>query len=150
MTRRIGLFIKVCEHTQLYTWTISGSYNTEAWKYYIINLRYSKLQQIFWPRIILLIQVHPKKVYSREIKKYQLGSVRVRTHADYIWIIRYRSLEILYYKFKINFSKLQQIFRPRISLLIQVHPKKVYSREIKIYQLGSVRVRTHADYDNSA
>ena len=22
MTRRIGLFIKVCEHTQLYTWTI--------------------------------------------------------------------------------------------------------------------------------
>ena len=40
MTRRIGLFIKVCEHTQLYTWTI--------------------------------------------------------------WIIRYRSLEILYYEFKIK------------------------------------------------
>ena len=39
------------------------------WKYYIINLGFSKLQQIFRPRSILLIQVHPKKVYSREIKK---------------------------------------------------------------------------------
>ena len=28
--------------------------------------------------------------------------------------------------------------------------KKVYGREIKKYQLGSVRIRTHADYDNSA
>ena len=72
-----------CANTLSYIHGISGSYVTEAWKYYIINLRFSKLQQIFRPRIILLIQVHPKKVYSREIKKYQLGFVRVRTHADY-------------------------------------------------------------------
>ena len=36
--------------------------------------KFSKLQQIIPPRIILLIQVHPKKVYSTKIKKYQLGS----------------------------------------------------------------------------
>ena len=42
-------------------------YDTEAGKYYIINLRFSKLQQIFRPRIILLTEVHPKKVFSREI-----------------------------------------------------------------------------------
>ena len=47
----------------------------------IINSRFSKLQQIFRPRIILLIQVHTKKVYSREIKKYQLGSVGVRENS---------------------------------------------------------------------
>ena len=70
-----------CANTLSYIHGLSGSYDTEAWKY-IINLRFSKLQQIFRPRIILLIQVHPKKVNSREIKKYQLGSVRVRTHAD--------------------------------------------------------------------
>ena len=64
-----------------------------------------------------------------------------------IWIIRYRSLEILYYNLRfeptsttttppsqnLGFSKLQQIFRPWIILLIQVNPKKVYSRELKKY-----------------
>ena len=97
MTRRIGLFIR-CANTLSYIHGLSGSYDTEAWKYYIINLKFSKLQQIFRPRIILLIQVHPKNVYSREIKKYQLGSVRVR-----------------------RFSKLQQIFRPRTILYIYIY-----------------------------
>ena len=54
-----------CANTLSYIHGLSGSYDTEVWKYYIINLRFSKLQQIFRPRIILLIQVHPKKVYSR-------------------------------------------------------------------------------------
>ena len=40
--------------------------------------------------------------------------------------------------------------RSGIILLIQVRPKKVYSREIKKYQVGSVSIRTHADYDNFA
>ena len=78
----MAVFLR-CANKLSYIHGLSGSYDTEAWKYYIINLRFSKLQQIFRPRIILLIQVHPKKVYSREIKKYQLGSVKVRTHDDY-------------------------------------------------------------------
>ena len=56
-----------CANTLSYIHGLSRSYDTEAWKYYVINLRLSKLQQIFRPRIILLIQVHPKKVYCREI-----------------------------------------------------------------------------------
>ena len=55
-----------CANTLSYIHGLSGSYDTESWKYDIINLRFSKLQQIFRPRITLLIQVHPKKVYSRE------------------------------------------------------------------------------------
>ena len=78
----MAVFLR-CANKLSYIHGLSGSYDTEAWKYYIINLRFSKLQQIFRPRIILLIQVHPKKVYSREVKKYQLGSVKVRTHDDY-------------------------------------------------------------------
>ena len=61
-----------CANTLRYIHGLSGSYDTETWKYYIINLRFNKLQQIFRPRIIIIIQVHSKKVYSREIKKYQL------------------------------------------------------------------------------
>ena len=45
-----------CANTLSYIHGLSGSYDTEAWKYYIINLRFSKLQQIFCPRINLLIQ----------------------------------------------------------------------------------------------
>ena len=44
-----------CANTLSYKHGLSGSYDTEAWKYYIINLRFSKLQQIFRPRISLLI-----------------------------------------------------------------------------------------------
>lgn len=68
-----------CTTTLRYIHGLSGSYDTTAWKYYMIKLRFKEHQQIFWPRIIL--QVHPKKVYSREVKKYQLGSVRNRTLA---------------------------------------------------------------------
>ena len=50
-----------CANTLSYIHGLSGSYDTESWKYYIINLRFSKHQQIFRPRIILLIQVYPKK-----------------------------------------------------------------------------------------
>ena len=51
-----------------------------------INLRFSKLQQIFRPRIILLIQVHLKKLNSREIKKYQLSYIRIRSYDMFITI----------------------------------------------------------------
>ena len=46
-----------CGNTLSYIHGQSGSYDTKDWKYYIINLRFSKRQQIFRPRIILLIQV---------------------------------------------------------------------------------------------
>ena len=49
-----------CANTLSYIHGLSKSYDTEAWKYFVINLRFSKIQQIFRPRIILLIQVHPK------------------------------------------------------------------------------------------
>ena len=47
-----------CANTLSYIHGPSGSYDTEAWKYYIINLRFSKLQRIFRPMVLLLI--HPK------------------------------------------------------------------------------------------
>ena len=36
---------------------LSVSYDTEAWKYYIINLRFSTLQQIFRPSIYICVCV---------------------------------------------------------------------------------------------
>ena len=35
-----------CANTLSYIHGLSGSYDTEAWKYYIINLIFSKLQHI--------------------------------------------------------------------------------------------------------
>ena len=35
-----------CANTLSYIHGLSGSYDTEAWKYYIINLRFSNFQQI--------------------------------------------------------------------------------------------------------
>ena len=50
-----------CANTLSYIHGLSESYDSEAWKYNIINLRFSKLQQIFRPRIILLIQSTSEK-----------------------------------------------------------------------------------------
>ena len=82
-----SLFSLICLNCPLlkastlrYKYGLSGSYDIEAWKNY--NLRLNKFQQRVRPRIIILIQIHPKKVYSREIK-YPLGPVRIRTHAVY-------------------------------------------------------------------
>ena len=63
--KEVFLFLEMaamrCANTLSCIHGLYGSYDTEAWKYYIINLRFSKPQQIFRPRIILLIQVLPKK-----------------------------------------------------------------------------------------
>ena len=43
---------------------------------------------------------------------------------SYFYEASYRYVYMYMVKIYIRFSKLQQIFRPRIILLIQVHPKK--------------------------
>ena len=59
----------------------------------------------------------------------------------------YQRLEIhFYFENLTNFNR----YSGQGSLLIQVHPKKAYIREIKMYQLGEGRFRTHAGYGHSA
>ena len=96
MTRRIGLiYYGVRTHSAIYMDYLDHTIR-KLGEYYIINLRFSKLQQIFRPRIILLIQVHPKKVYSRDIKKMPTG-LRQGSNTD-----RLRQLRLAFKRHLLN------------------------------------------------
>ena len=66
---RAFFFLLRCANTLSYINVLFESYKTEAWKYYIRNLRFSKLQQIFRSRIILLIQVYPKRHMLNQLRQ---------------------------------------------------------------------------------
>ena len=80
-------------------------------------------------------------IYPHLTVQFPLKFLLNGTISIYIYIYIYSYFENL-----TNFNR----YSGQGSLLIQVHPKKAYIREIKMYQRGEGRFRTHAGYGHGA